>query len=32
MKNKTEIINQYEKDLMQAENIVYDVCANEIAR
>ncbi len=32
MKNKTEIINQYKNDLMQVENIVYDVCADEITK
>ena len=32
MKNKTEIINQFQNDLMQVENIVYDVCADETTK
>ena len=32
MKKKSKILTEFSKDLMNVENIVYDVCAKEITK
>ena len=32
MKKKSKILTEFSKDLMNVENIVYDVCADEITK